>query len=434
MKSKKKILFWATVTLFFGIAVFLTLNRHSRSGFFNHHSEIWADRAGYYVYLPAAINFNFNPSNFPDSVDYKTGQGFILDIENNKIITRYTYGVALMQLPFYLSAELTNLILGEQSNGFTPYHHKFIDLASVFYLVFGCIFLYKFLNYYLKKRVSFIVLLTLFLGTNLYYYSIDETGMSHVYSYFLFCIYLYFIKTTVFLSKTSISGRIFFGFLCGLIILIRPTNVVFLSALFFLDIKGIDQSLLRFRNILKVKYIGLIIPCLFLVLLPQMIFWKHTYGSYISYSYEDVGFNWLEPELIKSWFSPNNGLFIYTPMYLLILFAIVFMIKKKITNGLYILTIFLLISYLSSAWSVWNFGCSFGGRNYLEYLTLMSLPLGTLINYATPLKLYKAIPFFLLLGFLIVFNLKMSYSWDGCFYGSHDWDWEEYYKMLKHPT
>src|SRR5680860_135802 len=89
------------IILFSGILLFLTFNRHSKSKDLDYHSEIWADKAGYYVYLPAAIKYKFNPVNFPDSIDVKTGNGFMLDYEHKKIRTKYTCGVALMQLPFF---------------------------------------------------------------------------------------------------------------------------------------------------------------------------------------------------------------------------------------------------------------------------------------------------------------------------------------------
>lgn len=93
------ILLW---TLFAGAMLFLAMNRHSRSGLFNYHSEIWGDKAGYYVYLPAALKYGFDPAAFPDSMDVKTGYGFRLDSAQGTVVTKYFYGTALMQLPFYL--------------------------------------------------------------------------------------------------------------------------------------------------------------------------------------------------------------------------------------------------------------------------------------------------------------------------------------------
>src|SRR5262245_16874595 len=135
----------ALIILCTALLLFLTFNRHSRSGYFNYHSEVWTDKAGYYVYLPAALKFSFNPLSFPDSIDVKTGNGFTLDFENNKVRTKYTYGVALMQLPFYFIADLLCPMLGQKPDGFSPVYQKMINVAAIFYVMLGCCALYAFL-------------------------------------------------------------------------------------------------------------------------------------------------------------------------------------------------------------------------------------------------------------------------------------------------
>ena len=59
---KRRLLYRLGVFSFIVITLFLTFNKHSKSGYYNYHSEIWADKAGYYVYLPAVFKFNFNPN------------------------------------------------------------------------------------------------------------------------------------------------------------------------------------------------------------------------------------------------------------------------------------------------------------------------------------------------------------------------------------
>jgi len=185
---KNRYIYWIGLVLFFGVLLFLTFNKHSKSGYFNYHSEIWADKAGYYSYLPAALRFKFNPDNFPDSIDHKTGNGFNLDYKNKKVRTKYTYGVALLQLPFFCIADVLSNPLNFESNGFSPIYHWCINVASIFYLMLGLIFLFLFLKTSFGTQTSFLVTISIFLGTNLFYYSIDETGMSHIYSFFLFFI------------------------------------------------------------------------------------------------------------------------------------------------------------------------------------------------------------------------------------------------------
>jgi hypothetical protein len=91
------------LTFILGFFIFLSLNRHSKSGIQNYHSEIWADKAGYYIYLPAFFIYNFQVDGLPAEIDKKTGNGFI--VRDGKIITKYTYGVALLQAPFFITCQ-----------------------------------------------------------------------------------------------------------------------------------------------------------------------------------------------------------------------------------------------------------------------------------------------------------------------------------------
>jgi hypothetical protein len=351
---KGRLLFIICFLSFAGIALFLTFNRHSKSGYFNYHSEIWADKAGYYVYLPATFNFKFNPSNFPDSVDIKTGNGFFLDKENGKVITKYTYGVALLQTPFYAVAELLAKPLNYEPNGFSPIYHWSINVASVFYLLLGLLFLKKYLKIRFDNRSSIFTVLSIFLATHLYYYSIDETGMSHVYSFSLFCLFLYIIEITNHLAKFNFWMSFVFGLLIGLILLIRPTNILFLSTFIFLDNKNWLGLRQRLQKLFSYKFLIPIVFGISIVALPQLLYWNYTSDSIVSYSYGNEEFNWVEPKMVNVWFSPNNGLFLYTPFYLLIIAIILIMIKYKQNNGVYLLSLFLVISYVFSSWWSWS--------------------------------------------------------------------------------
>lgn len=421
------------VVLFAGIAMFLAFNKHSQSGYFNYHSEIWADKAGYYVYLPA-LKYNFDPRQFPESIEIKTGRGFKLDKEGQKVLTKYTCGVALMQLPFFLLADGLAEPLGQPADGFSPIYHWSVNIAAVCYLVLGMVFLWGFLRFQFKEWVSITIPLLVLAGTNLYYYAIDETGMSHVYSFSLFCAYLYFLRKTDFLSNSSIKNGVMLGLLAGLIVLIRPTNLLFLLCFFVLDAPDIGVVLSRVKRLFKP---GLIVPALavsFLVLLPQLLYWNYASGSFINYSYGNEGFNWGSPQFFNTWFAPNNGLFLYSPFYLLCIVASAWMIKNKNPNGLLAFILFFVVSYVLASWWQWDFGCSFGGRSFIEYLAIWSLPLAYVGQHFKKLSKTIQITSVVLAMLFVSFNLKMTYSYDQCYFGSSDWDWAYYWDLVVSPT
>lgn len=418
----------------FGSLLFLTFNMHSRSGYFNYHSEIWADKSGYYVYLPLAINYGFSGNRFPDSVDQKTGNGF--RIENDKVITKYTYGVALMQLPFYLMADLLSESLGQERNGFSPVYHWSVNVAAVFYLMLGMILLYGYFSGFLKKRTSLILLIVMLAGTNLYLYSIDETGMSHIYSFALFSAFLNRLTVYSEAKKISIHQLFLLSAIAGLIIVVRPLNILFLLVSFFLLNRTNEVTWQWLNNNILNKNLLLIIITIIILLIPQIIYWKYAFGSYFVNPYPGEGLNWLSPQPTITLFSPNNGLFIYTPLFFVIIFALIYCIYYNIQKQkAIILSITLLVfTYILSSWWLPSFGCSFGARNYVEYYTIFILPIGFLYEGLQKQKNVGRYFFWMIVIVFVVYNLKLSYSFDECFLGKDNWDWNEYFRVLFLPV
>ena len=300
MKRKNRYLYILCVTAFIVVTLFLAFNKHSKSQNYSYQSELWADKAGYYVYLPLAFKYSFNANELPDSIEVKTGNGFKVDLNDNKLKTKYSCGVAILQTPFYLLADALAEPLGFKANGFSKIYNWSINIAAVFYLFLGMFYLKKYLLFSFKESVVYLALLALFLATNLYYYAIDETGMSHVYSFSLFAIYLYLLQSTRFLKNINFWKVLIFGIITGMIILIRPTNILFLTTYFFLSINTKDEIVERLKRLFSFKVIIPIVLGVVLVFIPQLLYWKYTYGSVINYSYGNEGFNWGAPQLLKT--------------------------------------------------------------------------------------------------------------------------------------
>ena len=155
----------------------LVMHRHRHTGEFNWRSKMWGDQAGYYIYTPALIIYDFNASALPEGIVDKTGSGFTIS-ESGKIITRYSYGVSLMQLPFFMAVHLYNGITGQPQDGFSGNYHLVSGIAAIFYTFLGMILLWKFLISRFRKRIAFLTIATLYAGTNLLYYSIDASRYS----------------------------------------------------------------------------------------------------------------------------------------------------------------------------------------------------------------------------------------------------------------
>lgn len=416
-----------------GLMTILAFKKHHKSDIYSYRSVIWADRAGYNVYLPATFIYDFDAKLFPDSIEKMTGLGFVLNRESGKVITKYTYGVALFELPFFLTAHTIAPLLGMERSGYSPIYYRVLYFSAVLFGFLGMLFLYKFLRFSYRKSTALISVAALFLGTNLYYYTIEESGMSHVYSFFLFSVFLYLIKKTSFLQKADTKRIFLLGLVAALIVLIRPTNILFLLIYFVLDISSVKRIGERFKTLLKPKTLLALIVAVVIIWLPQFIYWKYTSGDYLFDSYQGETFSWLHPKLQYTWFSPKNGLFLYAPFYFVLLFGAVLMAIKKNATGLYLIILFVLLSYIFSCWWDWAFGCSYGARSFVEFLAVFSIPLCYLIESTDGKKLLR-FAFFGIILFLIGLNLKMTYSFDMCYFGEGDWDWNWYLHLISYPA
>ena len=103
-------------------------------------------------------------------------------------------------------------------------------------------------------------------------------------------------------------------------------------------------------------------------------------------------------------------------------------------SGFFILILFLILSYTFSSWWAWDFGCSYGSRSFVEYLSLFSIPVAYAYSRIAKLNLNKRLIFYVIIIVLITLNLKMIYSYDGCFQGTSNWDWSAYIQLINSPT
>ena len=406
--------------------------RHQDAGYFNWRSRMWGDPAGYYIYLPATFIFGFDGSRLPEGIVESTGEGFVVN-EEGKIITRYSYGVAFMQLPFFAAVHFLAGITGQEQDGFSGMYHLVSGFAAVIYSFLGMVILWIYLLTYFKKKTAFISLIIIYLGTNLLYYTIDATGMSHVYSFFLFSLLL-LVSKSLWIQHPQLKSSLYymlFVLVSALIVLIRPTNFVFVVLVFMLNTTSWSELKIRLREVLYPSRIIAAVGVLLIVFFPQMIYWNYASGSYLMDSYEGYGFsNLTSPQIIHFLFSTNNGLFTYNPVYFVIFYALFFMIFKKQTNGYYILGAFLLLIYLYSSWFIFSFGCGYGSRNFVEYTAIFSLPLSYLFEEVSKhSKRIKTILSFFIVLFVLI-NLKLVSAYDKCFMGN-DWDIKEYSYFLQ---
>ncbi len=433
MHSKHKYI-WAVVV---GVIIFLIFNKLSKGNFGTYQHTVWADKSGYYVFLPLVFEYGFDAEKMPDGIENRVGNGFTIDSASNKMITKYNCGVSILQAPFYLlSKSIPTSTVETDAQGkpipkeYSTLTMAFMHLGAAFFFSLGLYLLYGSLKVYFSTFTVISSLLAIVFGSNVLHYAIDETLMTHVYSFFWFSVALHSSIALFKKNQQHLNHWIYLCLAVGFMVLLRPTNVVFLVALFILFYD--KQTLKNYVLHSLAKKLGLLVLLIGLVFLPQLLYWNYAYGSLVVDTYQAETFsNWSNPKLLETLFSPNNGLFLYSPILIFTMIGGLFMLyKKEYQKWVFAIGFsFVSILYMTASWWTYDFGCGFGSRNFVEYSVLFVFPIAYLLERSKQYKLvnYTIITMMVL---IVVFITQLTYVYDECWFGKDNWDYAYYWDFV----
>lgn len=396
--------------LIFVLSLFSSLN--VKWGDQRWHSIIAHDANGYYAYLPAVFIYHDLSFGFYDHLDKekKTNINLIYDYREhigNHTVNKYYLGTAIAEMPFFLMAHSLSEPLGFESDGFSKIYYVFISLAAIFYLMLGLFYLNKtLLLFEISEYIRAISILTIYFGTHLFFYALFEPGMSHIYSFAFISMLIYYGKN--YFNSAKLKEIIILAGLIGIIILIRPVNILVLLLIPFLAENSV-KLWKGFRFIFDQFAWRLLLgmSIIFLVGFIQLLVYKIQTGDFIVYSYTEEGFNFMDPHMLDILFSYKKGLFLYTPVLLLALFGWTNMYRKNKFEATGLLMFFFILTYVLASWWSWWYGGSFSSRVYVEYLPLFGILLAHLLKGLKKKILFKATVVVIVL--LIFFNQKQTY-------------------------
>lgn len=386
----------------------------------NWNRCISSDGKGYYAYLPAVFIYDDLEFNFIHQYEAKyyqpeNGVTFTNDF-NGKNVNKYWMGTAVLMSPFFLMAHGFASVFQLPNDGYSFTYQVMIAVSACFYLLLGLFYMRRILLLYKCKEIDiFIALFAIVFATNLFYYTVAEPSMSHVYSMAAVSAFVYFAK--MYFETLTLKYLKFAAVVLGIIILIRPSNVIVLFALPFLA--GSANSIkIAFKKIKFYDLVSLFIAVLLIVSM-QLFYYYKVAGSIYIYSYGNEKFNFFAPKFIDFLFSYRRGLFVYAPVLFLSLLGI-FTLTKKSGYQAKTLSIFLIVMiYFLSSWWMWYYGGGFGMRPVIDFLVFFSIPLALLVNSILKVKYYRWIGIFAISTCVLLAQIqtyqKVNFilPWDG---------------------
>ncbi len=379
------------------------------------------------VYLDGDIDFANEAKRFPW---VKLSFGKLL--KNGLTANPFPIGSAILWSPFYVGADLYCSISGKfNRNGYSPPYVKAVMLGSVFWVSIGLLLCAVAIRRLFGDGVnSWITVALMLLASPLAFYIAMQPDYSHANSFFAVSLLLYLsVRALRQEGKISYRYAFFTGVSVGVVFLVRWQDVLMGAipvVIFLLKDHPLTspKDLLKRFPLLAAMGLGALLTAV-----PQMIYWKIMYGSFITVpmggsflSFKHIAF----PEFfLSTW----NGVFLWHPLLLLALVGLVVMafwwnLEKGAEvevpgkrNGFcvsrwFIWTVivvvgleFLLCMMVEDWWS----GGSFGQRRLVAILPLMLLGFHYIMVWAAGHKdKKKKIPIFglsCLLVFLVFLNL-----------------------------
>jgi hypothetical protein len=377
------------------------------------------DAFGQYIYLPMIFDKGqlvFSDLEYFKSIneqyDFSTTLYQFVTLDNGNFMTKYTMGLSVLLLPFYLLAEVWASFAAYTTDGFTYPYQVMTAIGSSFYFVIGMIYLRKLFRCFFEDYLTSVLLIILVFGTNVWFMQFASLGSTHNFEFALVSVMMYY--TIKFHETASFKNGIILSLSIGLIALVRLPDLLFVLIPIFwkrqpnesFKDKLVDLFL-RKKNLI-IWMIVLVFSLLFL----QLGYWKLNAGTWLMNSYANnagEGFDWWNPYFVEILFSFRKGWLIYTPVLFFSLVGFYYLCKKNWNGKLLTLT-FILFFFVVSSWTTWWYAGSYSCRALIDFYPILGISLGYFINEIKQKK--GRYGFYFLFFVLTLLNLFQTYQID----------------------
>ena len=411
MNKKNQILKIALVA----IVIFIVVNNF----IFSPGNILSWDVFGYYLYLPLKFIYNdlgLNDNSIINGIleKYHNTATFYqaMKMPDGNFVMKYSMGLSFFYAPFFFIGHIIANVFNYPADGFSlPYQYS-IFIGGIIYSLIGIWVLSKVLVRFFSRTIVALVLVIIVFSTN-YIVHITMYGQNAMSQNYLFMSYALILWLTILWHEShKLKFAVFLGFICGLTILSRPSEVVCLIIPALWGIK--DGNSIREKFIVLYKYkvhVVVVASIIALFGLSQMLYWKIYTGKFLFYSYggnAGEGFEFFHPYIWEVLFSFRKGWLIYTPVMLFALIGFYFMYQKN-RSVFYALFAYAVINiYFVSSWSCWWYAQSFSQRALIPSYPIMAIGLGYFLAWLNDQKsIIKRLGYALLVSCLFL-NLYQS--------------------------
>lgn len=368
---------------------------------------IYGDGNGYYAYAHALYfekSLDFDPiynhlSNFKgpkytfSRVFWDTTEG-PFGVRHNA----WNIGTALFWLPSLAIIDTFIWLVQLPITKFSLVYEFGPGITGIILSLLGLFYLEKYLRYFYDQRLSRVIIVGVFLATNLIYYTALEPALSHQVSFFLISFLLYYSYNVV-LSVRKIS---LIGFLCGLMIITRMSDVLILLPIFW----QLGTQLLHMPNRKQTLLLSVAFGLSLLIgVAPQLITQYMMYGQLGHNPYfsgENGSFNFQFINLFNTFFSVHRSFFVWTPVMLLGLIGLVqAAVKSGSALARQFLVTFIIFWLVVSHWPG-ALSAGYGSRFFMSTIPFLTFGLAYLFQSVSLKKVMRVLSLFVIWNLLLL--------------------------------
>jgi hypothetical protein len=353
------------------------------------------DMFGYYLYLPATTVYHDlrGLSFVPELLDrtdltnrgnpaHPLGNWEVSRARTNpdSYVIKYTMGQALLWWPFFQAAHwYTQHYSKYPPDGYSAPYQLAMYLAGLCYALLGLGLMRRLLLRYFSDRLSAVILLIVYLGTNYLVYSVFRSLYAHSPLFMLHTATLLMLSHWLARPRWTLAFGL--GFTIGMAVLMRPSEMIILLVPLLLGVATVAD--LRARLALAGQHLGHVAiagAVAIAVNVPQLLYWHTMSGHWVYDSYPNEKFDFLHPHILLGLFSFNNGWLTYTPVMGLAVIGIGLLWRQRREWFWLLITYLPLHLFISYSWWCWWYMDGVGSRTMVQAYPVLTLPLGVCLH------------------------------------------------------
>ncbi|MGH9706708.1 MAG: hypothetical protein ACRD5R_08110 [Candidatus Acidiferrales bacterium] len=330
----------------------------------------------------------------------------------------FSIGPAILWAPFVVTAHAAVLLADKWGasippDGFSwPYVYS-IAFATALYGFLAIWISFRLARKYLPEKWALLAALGIWFGSSLPVYMYFNPSWSHAHSAFIVALFLWYWDRTR--GARTWTQWIILGAIGGLMMDVYYLNALVLLVPLFEVLPRFWQDWRAarggaFARLLSqnVLFTGVIVAAF----LPTVISKKIIYGSYLSFGYGDL-WHWNSPAFLRVCFSSEHGLFSWTPLLLLAVAGLFFLLRRDRELGGSLLLLFVIYLYTIGCYQDWAGISSYGNRFFVSLTPVFILGLAALFEslarFWQPRR--AALIMRTATAFFIVWNVGLIYQW-----------------------